>query len=181
MLYYFLSKLGHRLLCPSSENLTSDCKDFPECWTDNWQGVKMSIDLLTAATLCSSSWVSEPLSTTMFAHISPSSSFCSLSLWFLKQNRDRKRSWHCVLLTAATLWDCSPQSEMFAHAGKHRHTKAHTRIAAAKTLSLSENYYVHYSSHMWDDIHKSSCLDEPALLISPQLLFQIKRQATNYL
>ena len=126
MLHYFLSKLGHRLLCPSSENLTSDCKDFPECWTDNWQGVKMSIDLLTAATLCSSSWVSEPLSTTMFAHISPSSSCCSLSLRFLKQNRDRKRSWHCVLLTAATLWDCSPQSEMFAHAGKHRHTKAHT-------------------------------------------------------
>ena len=50
-----------------------------------------------------------------------------------------------------------------------------------KTLSLSENYYVHFSSHMWDDIHKSSCLDEPALLIGPQLLFQIKHQATNYL
>ena len=65
--------------------------------------------------------------------------------------------------------------------GTQRHTQAHTQLAAAKNSLPSHPYYVHFSSHMWDDIHKSSCLDEPALLISPQLLFQIKRQATNYL
>ena len=125
MLFDFLSKLGQRMLLSFLWKPHLVWQRFP--WVLNWQGVKMSIDLLTAASavllLLS---VRAPLHNYVCTHQSIIIGCCSLSLRFLKQNRDRKRSWHCVLLTAATLWDCSPQSEMFAHAGKHRHTKAHT-------------------------------------------------------